>query len=263
MSIYDNISSVYEKWSSGDAAYIESGEFYTSALRNLRDGSYLELGIGTGRISLEAIRFAPISITGIDFSSNMLRVCQKNYRALSDRKGILQLCKMDVTHLSFHEQFNGAIMPFRTIGHIMNEHDLQSLFCGVFAALKPGGWFMLDHYMFQKDWAIAHNNMNIIMYKDDDMTIYDRYIYDFDARIMHCNVFVNDVIFESFDFRWLEPIEIERAACRAGFYVQSLLGDFDGSAWTKHSYEQIWLLRKPGNDVKDILFPTTSGLGGV
>ena len=255
VSIYDNIASLYEKWSSGDAVYNDSGNFYVSALKQMTEGNYLELGIGTGRIALKAIQFAPISVVGVDASKQMLTICKKKLSNLSDKKGTLRLINRDISNLSFYEEFDGAIMPFRTIGHLMTEDALNSLFKGVFAALKPGGWFLFDHYMFQQEWAEAHNNTNIMMYKDSVLSIYDNYSYDFEHKTMDCKVFVNDILFEQFDFRWLTPEDIYKSVKHSGFNVLSLMGEFDGSVWTEQSFEQIWFLRKPGEVVKSSRLP--------
>lgn len=253
VSTYDNISSLYEKWSSGDAAYRDVGNFYVSALTQMTEGCYLELGIGTGRISLNAIQHVPISIVGVDASLQMLTICKKKYDDLPVKKGMLCLVKGDITELSFHEEFDGVIMPFRTIGHLMTEDSLNSLFKGVYSALKPGGWFLFDHYMFQQEWAKAHNSINIQMYKDQNVSIYDNYTYDFERRTMDCKVFVNDVLVEQFDFRWLNPGDICKYVKLSGFKVLSLMGEFDGSAWTEQSLEQIWFLRKPGEALNNRL----------
>ncbi len=259
MNTYDNIATVYEKWSSGDAAYYSTARFYLLALTQMKAGKYLELGIGTGRISLEAVRYAPISITGIDVSEQMLSICKKKYELLPFHYGTLELYRGDMMCLPWNNVFHGAIMPFRTIGHFLTEESLDSLFEGVFRALKPGGWFLLDHYIFQREWAETHDDVPILMYKDNDLIICDNYNYDFNNQMMHCKVMVNDSLFEEFDFRWLTPQQIRISAMRAGFEVVSLMGEFDGAPWKEDSLEQIWLLRKPGNDESIVipkLFPS-------
>lgn len=248
MSTYDNIAVLYEKWSSGDEVYDSTARFYLSALTQMKSGKYLELGIGTGRISLEAVRSAPISIIGIDASEQMLNICKEKYNLLPFHYGTLELYRGDMLCLPWNNVFHGAIMPFRTIGHFLTEESLNFLFEGVFRVLKSGGWFLLDHYIFQREWAEAHDNVPILMYKDNDFIIYDNYNYDFENKIMHCKVMVNDSLFEEFDFRWLTPQQIHSSAMQAGFEVVSLMGEFDGTPWKEDSLEQIWLLRKPGNE---------------
>ncbi len=255
MNTYDKIAAVYEKWSSGDAAYYSTARFYISALTQMNNGKYLELGIGTGRISLEVVRSTPISITGIDASEQMLNICKKKYEQLPFHCGTLELYRGDMLCLPWNNVFHGAIMPFRTIGHFMTEETLNSLFDGVFHALMSGGWFLLDHYMFQREWAEAHNKIPILMYQDNELSIYDNYSYDFENKMMHCRVLVNDKVFEEFDFRWLTPQQIRSSAMRAGFEVVSLMGEFDASPWKEDSLEQIWFLRKPGNAEESIYLP--------
>mgnify|MGYP004525212701 CR=1 FL=1 len=258
VSTYDNIADIYEKWSSGDAVYHSTARFYLSVLTQMNDGKYLELGIGTGRITLEAICSTPISITGIDASKKMLEICNKKYKQLPSHRGTLELYQGDMLCLPWNNIFHGAIMPFRTIGHFTTDESLNSLFKNVSNALKPGGWFLLDHYVFQRKWAETHNNVPILMYQDNEFTIYDNYNYDFENNMMHCKVLVNDEIFEEFDFRWLSPQQIYSSATLAGFDIVSLMGEFDASPWKKDSLEQIWLLQKPGNTDELIHLPKFS-----
>lgn len=245
MSIYDGISFVYEKWSSGDAVYDDTLKFYTSALIQMTGGKYIELGVGTGRISIAAVRLAPITIVGLDISEKMLNECEKNYKKITQPKGNLILRRSSFTDLDYAEEFNGAVLPFRTIGHIMSDAELDAVFRGVYRALKPGGWFLFDHYMFCRDWAEAHNEVDIPMYKDSETAICDRYCYNFEENKMWCDVKVNEKICEGFEFRWMSPELIKGAAEKSGFEIASLMGDFDGSVWSEGSTEQIWLLRKP------------------
>ena len=251
MSIYDNLSEIYEKWSSGDAVYKDTKHFYVNALSQMHEGNFLEIGIGTGRISLAVIENTPVSITGVDISEKMLHICQKYYLNMRFRCGALTLCLCDATSLPFCGQFDGAFMPFRTIGHLLTDEALQAMLEGVLRALKPGGWFLFDHYVFNRRWAEDHNDVPILMYQDDKMTIKDLYHYNFARGYLHCQVLVNDQVVESFDFRWLDPDAIRSYAHKIGFEIYTVLGEFDGSPWDEHAFEQIWLLRKPGTDVKD------------
>ena len=246
MSSYDNIALAYEKWSSGDEAYVDTFEFYTSILKQMKQGNYLELGIGSGRISIEVVATTPVSIVGIDESKKMLEICEQAYRKVPLRKGCLTLRRADFTHLSYHETFDGAIMPFRTIGHVLTDVSLNRMFRCVFQALKPGGWFLFDHYMFHEEWAREHNDTEIIMYNDDNMKICDEYHYRYERNRMNCQVKINDQTRMEFEFRWFQPETLQKMAERAGFHILALMGKFDGTPWKQDSPEQIWLLRKPG-----------------
>lgn len=245
---YEAIAPYYEQWSAGDAAYLDSQRFYVNVLSQFQTGQFLELGIGTGRISLAALRKAPISIVGVDRCREMLEECRRK-SLCQPLAGTLTLLEADFCSLDIQEKFDGVIMPFRTIGHLLTDERLEMLFRVVFRALTPGGWFLFDHYMFQRTWAEKHNNVDIMMYQGPGVTIQDHYQYDFERGRMHCFVKVNGEIYESFEFRWL-PVELlAQTAKAAGFRVAHLLGEFDGHPWTKDSLEQIWLLQKGESDV--------------
>jgi len=257
MNVYENIAAVYDKWFSSDPAYHGSGLFYVSALSQMRSGSYLELGIGTGRISLEAVRSAPITVTGIDISPQMLAVCRERYDAMSEKKGTLCLCEGDAANLAYHEEFEGAIMPYHAVAHFLTEEALNSLFRGVFSALKPGGWFLMDDFSLNQDTIPEWVNTDepIIEYQDPEVTISDRFQCDFNRNLMHIQLFMNNVLHTSLTVRWRETGEIKAHAEQAGLEILSLMGDFDGSVWTEQSPEQIWFFRKPGNSGNVIQLP--------
>ncbi len=249
MAIYDRIARYYEKWSSLDLAYQKSQSFYVRALCQKGSGDYLDLGIGTGRIALEAVCSAPISVTGIDTSSEMLAICKEKYEALSGRKGTIHLEQADATHLEYHEKFDGAIFPFHAVSHLLTEASIRSLFEGVFRALKPGGWFLLDDFSLSRehmpDWINTQEPVE--EYRDAEVNIQALYQCDFDRNQMHVSVFVNNELYENFVAHWRVPSEIVPQAEQAGFEILALMGDFDGSPWTECSTERVWLFRKPGD----------------
>lgn len=244
---YKAIAPYYEQWSTGDAAYLDSQRFYVDALSQFQKGEFMELGIGTGRISLAALRKVPISIVGVDRCHEMLEECRRK-SLCQPLAGTLSLLEADFCSLDIQERFDGVILPFRTIGHLLTDERLEALFRVVFRALKPDGWFLFDHYMFQRAWAEEHNGVDILRYQDPEITIQDYYQYDFKGGRMHCLVKVNGKVCESFPFRWL-PVELlAKTAQAAGFQIVRLMGEFDGCPWTKDSLEQIWLLQKAGTD---------------
>ena len=245
---YDGIADEYERWCTGDDSYKPSLKFYLKYLES-HSGPFLELGIGTGRIALEAIRSNRKHIVGVDISANMLKKCEEKYKILkkdSAEAGTLRLMKMRMEDIAFCEEFEVVYLPFRTVGHIMTDPDLELVFRNVYKALLPGGSFVLDHYIFQKEWAETHNDVDILMYSDPEKgaTIKDHYLYDFDREVMECSVKLNETVVQTFRFRWIRPEAIQQAALRAGFAIDNVYGDFDKRDFSKDSCNQIWILRK-------------------
>lgn len=246
-TMYSGIAPYYDKWSSGDWAWDASRKFYRQLLMDEPGMEIMELGIGSGSISLPVLCQRHIHITGVDISDGMLNICSSSYAALLQTgkvRGQLVLRRQDMCDLTEQQQYNCVILPFRTVGHLLHDKQLEKLFFGVWRSLRPGGCFVLDHYMFNRQWAEAHNHRKIVMYSRYGTEICDCYHYNFAKGTLRCQVFVNDVCAEEFDFRWMEPDLIRNYAVAAGFRVEKLLGDYDGSLWTADASEQIWILRK-------------------
>lgn len=244
-TIYAGISPLYDKWCSGDPAYEQTKRFYISALSQ-REGPFLELGVGIGRLALALIECRPVDVTGVDICGEMLSICEAAYRRQKEIScpGNLRLELRDMTKLQYKEEFRTAYLPFRTVGHLLTEDDLAAMFRGVYRALKPGGSFLLDHYMFSRTWAEEHQDRDLLMYCDDTIKIEDHYLYHFDEGCMDCTIKVNGIAVDGFRFRWYSKECLEQAAVKAGFVLERLIGDFDGSAWDQESDNQIWIWKK-------------------
>lgn len=243
---YDGIADFYEKWCSGDEAYQQSFDFYTAFLQT-QPGPFLELGIGTGRIALDLISRIDCQVVGIDTSKKMLDRCHKDYLELQRNGkavGILFLVHDCMENLKAERKFQTVYLPFRTVGHILSDITLRKLFESVYRSLLPGGLFLLDHYIFHRFWAEAHDAVDIPMFEDADEVITDYYRYDFSNGRMDCSVKRNGILAQTFRFRWIEVETIRKLAELSGFTVEKLYGDFDGSAWNADSPNQIWVFRK-------------------
>lgn len=249
---YAGISHLYEKWCSGDPAYEQTKQFYINTLSQC-DGPFLELGVGTGRLALKLAQCLATDITGVDICPEMISICQAAYQRQKERgcPGNLRVELQDMTKLPYKDEFRTVYLPFRTVGHLLTEEDLAAMFRGVYRALKPGGIFLLDHYMFDRQWAEEHQDQDLPMYCDDVVKIEDHYHYHFEACYMDCIIKVNGVAVDGFRFRWYTKECLSQAAARAGFLTEKLLGEFDGSAWHQESGNQIWLWRKPQSKITD------------
>ena len=236
---YSGIAKHYDSWSMGDDSYYPVADFYLKYLSDYT-GVFAELGVGTGRIARPLSKRANVIVYGIDYCEAMLEQCKRKLTA----DMALELICSDFTCFELPQKADIVYMPFRTIGHVLTRSDLDSVFRNVNKSLKLNGLFVFDHYIFNREWAIAHNNVDIPMYEKNGVKISDKYIYDFTNKLMHCEVRNNDTIVSKFNFRWIDVTEIEDVYPNCGFSCVRLLGDFDGSAWTSVSPNQIWVLRR-------------------
>lgn len=250
---YAGISPLYDKWCSGDPAYEQTKKFYLSELSR-REGPFLELGVGTGRLARELVQRRAVDVTGVDICPEMLSICEAAYRRQKEMgcPGSLRLELRDMTELPYREEFRTAYLPFRTVGHLLTVDALAAMFQGVYRALKPGGVFLLDHYMFDRAWAREHQDQDLPMYRDDTVKIEDHYLYHFEDGYMDCSIKVNGAAVDGFRFRWYSKECLGQAAEKAGFVLERLIGEFDGSVWDQGSGNQIWIWKKPGVSISDM-----------
>ena len=199
--------------------------------------------MGTGRIAIPVAAKTGALIYGVDSCYEMLKQCRKKIESIKKKINLI-LIEDDIRTFTVPKQADLVYMPFRTIGHLMEKDDLDKLFLNIRNNLKENGIFIFDHYMFNQAWAIEHDCKDILMYKNDVIEINDFYKYDFQNKIMHCQIKVNGKVKARFDFRWIKPDEVRKICQTHGFRIENLYGDFDGSVFQTDSPEQIWVLKK-------------------
>jgi len=94
----------------------------------------LDLCCGTGAAIGHLRPVVTRTVTGIDFSEGMLRVCRNRFD-----EDAVDLVHGDVLAMDFVEVFDLAVC-FGALGHILPE-DEDRFVAGIYRALKPGGRF--------------------------------------------------------------------------------------------------------------------------
>lgn len=101
--------------------------------------SVLELGAGTGRVSL-ALAQAGRTVLGVDLAPTMLVQAERRKAAASpDVAARLRFVRGDMAALAFDETFDAVICPFFALAHLPLGTAWRNVFRGVAAHLKPGG----------------------------------------------------------------------------------------------------------------------------
>jgi radical SAM enzyme (TIGR01210 family) len=246
--LHNKIANIYDKWIKGDSTSDDFLKFYLKLTSKLdKDIEIVELGIGTGRISIEIAKNQNRNILGIDHSSKMLKECKKNIINNHVEKYI-NLVEMDIRNLNLEQKAKFIMLPFRTIGHFLSIKDKQNLFEKIYNNLEIGGIFVVDHYIFDRDWANKHNNICIKMYDDDNLIIYDKYKFNFDKQILNCTIYEekSDSKIEkvSFDYSWIDPYQMKQILMNVGFKIKHSYGDFNFTPIDSNSGQQIWIVEK-------------------
>jgi len=119
--------------------------FYRT-LADERGGPILDLGCGTGRLTVPLLR-AGHEVVAMDRAPAMLARAAARVARLAPllRRRALVL-RADLRQLPVARRFQFAVAAFHTIQHLMTDRDLAFFFAGVARVLRPGGWFAFDTF---------------------------------------------------------------------------------------------------------------------
>jgi SAM-dependent methyltransferase len=105
-------------------------------------GLSLEVGVGTGRIFLEALEKGA-DVYGTDNSAEMLFVLRKKLEPRHHHR----IRQGDLVNMDLGKSFNLIIAPFRVLSHIIDIDDQIRALNTVYDHLAPGGLFVFDLYV--------------------------------------------------------------------------------------------------------------------
>lgn len=213
--------------------------FYRAQCRGLQ-GPVLELGCGTGRISLPLVR-AGCTVVGIDSSIPMLQVLRRKAALLTAaERARLRLAAMDMRDLPLRSRFAAVLCPYSAFTYLLHAADRRGMLARVRDLLAPDGAFVLDVFVPNPAVENAPRGPRIFDYQRPlaDGTVLERSKALSDDDAEGCRTITRWYRFLAADGRTLreittvehchpwapEPLAAELAA--AGFDVLEEFGDF-------------------------------------
>lgn len=107
-------------------------------------GPVLDLGCGTGRISLPLAR-AGHRMTGVDLAEPMLRRARRRRRGLPPEAAIrLRFARQDIVRLQLPCRYRAAILAFSTLNMVLGADNRSSALVRIARHLEPGGLLVVD-----------------------------------------------------------------------------------------------------------------------
>lgn len=148
---YDAIARVYDD-DMAQSAPAGDVEYYVGECRRER-GPVLELGAGTGRITLPLVA-AGLAVTAVDRSGPMLRALEQKARAAfsSEELRRLRVLNQDMRELSVQGPFAVVLCPYSAFTYLLSDDDRKRMLDGVRRVLVATGRLLLD--VFVPDPAI-------------------------------------------------------------------------------------------------------------
>ncbi len=219
-------------------------------------GPVLELGCGTGRISLPLGR-AGVSLVGIDRSEPMLARARKRVRRAGLQKRVGLICG-DIRFLPFRgtPSFSTVVAPYGVLQSLLRERDLAATLSAVNRVLGPGGVFGLELVADLPAWEEYRKRVSLVGWRrrrggshvtlvetvSQDrargLTIFNQEFTERQGRNQRTHRF-------SLTFRTLSVPQMVRRLEKAGFEITALLGDYRGSPWDPRAEAWVILARKP------------------
>jgi len=237
--------------------------FYVDAVRE-HGGPVLELGCGTGRITL-ALAEAGHRVTGLDISERMLERCKEKLAAAAPEvRERVRLTRGDMTRFDLGEKFRTVIIPFRPFQHLLRVEEQMACLESVRKHLwgegrrsgEKRGRLILDvfqtdaermhHAAYQKEGLVTEYVMpdgrhvrvmervaafhRAEQQNDVEMIFYVDHPSGKDERLVF-----------AWTLRYFFRYEVEHLLARCGFRLLALYGDFDRLPLQDESPEMIFV----------------------
>jgi SAM-dependent methyltransferase len=238
MSQYERFAEIYDEW----AGHVtEDIPFYVGLARET-DGPIVELAVGNGRVAIPVARETGRKVIGVDYSPAMLAQARERAEA----EGVdLELQEGDMRDLELDEPAGLIYSPARALLHLPTWHDRRRVFERVAAALRPGGRFAWNAFVF--DPLIAAGLSGEVREHGEGSRLWEQVEYvPGDSRI-DITVWVGEPGEgeRKLSLWWVNRSEWEGLIDVAGLEVEALHGDFDRTPFDDESREFIWVARKP------------------
>jgi SAM-dependent methyltransferase len=238
-----------------DAVYAEvrdgvDNEYYLREM-TAAGGTVLEIGVGTGRMFVEARRCGADAY-GIDQSPEMIQRCREKLpEADRDRVWV-----EDAVTFRTDRRFALVVAPFRVLSHVHEPTDQLQLLDSVHGALEPGGRFIFDLYV---------PNLKLLLEGLPEMGDFEgehapgkrlrRFVSSAPANLARQTNHVRmRFVWEEddgehrgdweFDMRFFFRFELEHLVARSRLRLETIHGDFEGGALGPESREYVVVCRR-------------------
>jgi SAM-dependent methyltransferase len=118
--------------------------FYLSLSRTLAPRKVLELGCGTGRITLPLAQIG-FDVVGLDNQPEMLHKAEeRRLQSSSEIRKRLVFIEGDMRTWPAYSDFDLILIPCSSISHVLNLEDQLALWKTCHDNLRPGGRFLVE-----------------------------------------------------------------------------------------------------------------------
>ncbi len=245
--MYDLIAPIYDKIN-GELDYSAWADFIEENIRrynpNMQTELVLDLGCGTGRMTLELARRG-YDMTGVDLSAQMLDVA----RASAEREGLsdrMLWLMQDITEFELYGTVELAVSCLDTLNHLTERTELLRCLSLLHNYLVPDGLLLFDINGRRKFEEIYADN-SYVMEEEGSLCVWQN---SYNPKSRLCDFYIT-LFREEEDGRYAryDEVETERmytlrsvksALKESGFELIGAYSDFDFTEATDAS-ERIYI----------------------
>ena len=252
---YERFADIYGVWTETAASAHANLAFYVEAYA-VTTGPVVELGVGDGRIAVEAARRGR-DVIGVDLSPAMLAQC----RDRATRAGVLDrltLIEGDFRSFTLPEPAALVALPYHSLGHLTTRDQKRDAVRHIFTQLAPGGRFIFDDFQMTPVRIEAMRRVQLrAEYRSPagaNTLLWVTSLVNEAAQTMRVITWEDELDGEGrlrnrqyrpLSLSWLEPAQARTLLEEAGFTVEACYGDFAGTAFDPAvADEQVWVARK-------------------
>ena len=223
---------------------------------NKLDRDLLELGCGTGRVSIPII-YTGVNVIGLDYSMPMLKKFKfKLDQEKWDISERLSLIRGDMTNFRLNKKFSLIILPFRPFQHLIYVEDQLNCLACIRDHLTTDGYIVFDVFNPNPERLLSSAFGPVIdvpRFEMPDGRILTRTSrvlkshwkdkwneYEFLYEIENLNGKIKKIV-QKTSMRYFHVEEIELLLDMAGLKIIELYGDFDSSPYDVNSPEEIYV----------------------
>lgn len=255
---YDKFAGIYDRWiSSGGPVMDACRDFYVQHLC-AADGPVVELGVGNGRILIEAAKRGKQQCIGVDYSAAMLELCRR-HAANAGVESQLQLIQGDLRNVRLPVPVSLITIPYDSIGHAVTDAEKSACLCNAHEQLVPGGRLILDQQIYplelleKYDRTVRIRDAYFDAESNKEITIFHSTIQNLKERRWRSFLWLESVdesgmvarrSLGSVENSWIDPEDMRRLLVGAGFEIEALFGSYTGERFEHGSSHQIWIARR-------------------
>jgi SAM-dependent methyltransferase len=252
---YERFADIYGVWTATADSTRANLAFYVEAYLGA-DGPVVELGIGDGRIAVEAAKRGRV-VVGVDLSPAMLQLCRERAAraGVADRLTLLQA---DFRSFALAEPAALIALPYHSLGHLTSIDAKNAALRHIYAQLRPGGRFVFDDFFMT---AARLERMRQVQLRAEyvspegrDTLLWVTSLVNEVDQTMRVVTWEDTLDAEgvltrrrhrTLSLSWMTPAQAAAELQDAGFIVEACFGDFDGTPFDPATAEeQIWIARK-------------------